>query len=62
MGPLVAVWLTYRHDSALTDTGGDEIEWFQLYGAVVMILGLWIMGHKTIQRVGKEITTVTPAR
>lgn len=61
VGPLVALWQVYQSGYALTESPYDtSMLLLILFGAVSMIIGLWILGHKVITTIGTKITQVTP--
>lgn len=61
VGPLVAMFLVYQHGHAAVDL---QYDWSMilliLFGAICMIIGLWVLGHKVISTLGEKITKVTP--
>jgi sodium-dependent phosphate transporter len=62
VGPLLAVWTTYKTGYALSTSQDDVNEGLIIYGALAMIVGLWCLGHKVIKAVGEDLTEMTPAR
>lgn len=63
VGPLVGLWLVFKNGHALRDSGYDiSMLYLILFGALSMIIGLWILGHKVISTIGTKITLVTPPR
>ncbi|GMS86940.1 hypothetical protein PENTCL1PPCAC_9115, partial [Pristionchus entomophagus] len=62
VGPLVAIWLTYRTGWALTDASERaDMQYLLLFGAVAMIVGFATLGHRTMKLIAKEITTEVSA-
>ncbi len=62
IAPLVALWMQYRTGQADgVDTGANEMG-ILMFGVAAMLLGLWIMGHKVIETIGSDITSVNAAR
>lgn len=60
VGPLIGLWLNYKYGLASVDASHDiSLEIIIIFGAVSMIIGLWVMGHKVIRTIGSEITKVT---
>jgi len=61
VGPLVGLWVTYKHGQALRNDNDDPaMLYIILFGAAGMIFGLWVLGHKVIQTIGTKIVSVTP--
>ena len=62
VGPLVAIWLTYKTGWALTPAETrDDMQLLLVFGAVAMIAGFATLGHRTIKLIAKEITTEVSA-
>lgn len=55
IAPLVSLWLIYSKN-----TEGETPIWLLLYGGVGISAGLWIMGRKVIQTMGKDLSKITP--
>ena len=60
VGPAILMWLIYQ--TPLTFEVEDPPFWILLYGGIGISVGLWILGHKTIETVGKDLAKVTPSR
>uniref|UniRef100_A0A915HRW2 Phosphate transporter n=1 Tax=Romanomermis culicivorax TaxID=13658 RepID=A0A915HRW2_ROMCU len=61
VAPLVAMYLVYEHGNADIELKYDySMILLILFGAISMIIGLWILGHKVISTIGTKITQVTP--
>ncbi|KAF8371848.1 hypothetical protein PRIPAC_78277 [Pristionchus pacificus] len=62
VGPLVAIWLTYKTGWALTDASTRaDMQYLLLFGAAAMIVGFVTLGHRTMKLIAKEITTEVSA-
>ncbi|GMT36965.1 hypothetical protein PFISCL1PPCAC_28262 [Pristionchus fissidentatus] len=62
VGPLVAIWLTYKTGWALTPAETrDDMQLLLFFGAVAMIFGFATLGHRTMKLIAKEITTEVSA-
>lgn len=60
IGPLIALWLIY-HSGTVVQRAATP--WYLLvYGGVGIVFGLWILGRRVIQTIGKDLTKVTPSR
>uniref|UniRef100_A0A914UU10 Phosphate transporter n=1 Tax=Plectus sambesii TaxID=2011161 RepID=A0A914UU10_9BILA len=60
VGPLVGMWLAFKTGSASTDASDRaDMQYFMLFGAASMVIGLWCLGHRVIRTIGHEITEVT---
>lgn len=52
----------YGMDSCDIKQTEPPSSWIILYGSAGIILGLWLLGKRVIQTVGKDIANITPAR
>ncbi|XP_072290122.1 sodium-dependent phosphate transporter 1-A [Eucyclogobius newberryi] len=59
IGPLVALWLLYESGSVVSNSPTPI--WLLLYGAVGICTGLWLLGRRVIQTLGKDLTPITPS-
>lgn len=68
IGPVMALWAVA---STCKEFGMDKCDihqsappqsWIIFYGATGIILGLWLLGKRVIQTVGRDIASITPAR
>uniref|UniRef100_G3STE6 Phosphate transporter n=1 Tax=Loxodonta africana TaxID=9785 RepID=G3STE6_LOXAF len=59
IGPLVALWLIYKHGGVLQEAATPV--WLLFYGGVGICTGLWIWGRRVIQTMGKDLTPITPS-
>ena len=60
IAPLATIYYIYKNDSF-----GDSLEvpvWVLLIGGLGIVLGLATWGYKIIDRIGKELTKITPSR
>jgi phosphate/sulfate permease len=68
IGPVMALWAVastckeYGMDNCDIHQSSPPQSWIILYGAVGIILGLWLLGKRVIQTVGRDIASITPAR
>jgi len=60
IGPVVLLWLIYNNP--MTFETESSPYWVLLYGGLGITAGLWILGYKTIQTVGKDLAKMTPSR
>ena len=59
MGPLVGIWLIAT-TSQLAQKVSTPI-WILLFGGVGISVGLWVMGRRVIETIGKDLTVITPS-
>ncbi|XP_040201927.1 sodium-dependent phosphate transporter 1 [Rana temporaria] len=59
IGPLVALWLVYETGD-VTSKAATPI-WLLLYGGIGICIGLWVLGRRVIQTMGKDLTPITPS-
>ncbi|GIX69461.1 sodium-dependent phosphate transporter 2, partial [Caerostris extrusa] len=55
IAPLVSMWLIYSDNQ-----DGETPAWLLIYGGIGISAGLWIMGRKVIETMGKDLTKITP--
>lgn len=60
IGPIVLLWLLYNNP--ITFDTESAPYWVLLYGGFGISVGLWILGHKTIQTIGSDLAKMTPSR
>ena len=62
----MAVWAVIQTCTTLAGCNIDQTEppqlWIILFGCSGIVLGLWTLGKRVIQTVGKDIASITPAR
>lgn len=58
IGPLIAIWLIYV-DGKVDGKSPSPI-WLLAYGGIGMVIGLWVLGKRVIQTIGKDLTKITP--
>lgn len=58
IGPLIAIWLIYVEGHV--DQKSPSPIWLLAYGGIGMVIGLWVLGRRVIQTVGKDLTKITP--
>ena len=56
----MAVWLISIEGSVLQKAATPI--WILLYGGVGITVGLWALGRRVIETMGKDLTKVTPSR
>nr|CAB3266133.1 sodium-dependent phosphate transporter 1-like [Phallusia mammillata] len=60
IGPLIALWLVFWSGEVRQQS---FTPWYLLlYGGVGVSVGLWVMGRRVINTIGKDLTKVTPSR
>jgi len=60
IGPLIALWLVFWSGNVVQQA---FTPWYLLvYGGMGITVGLWILGRRVIETVGKDLTKVTPSR
>lgn len=59
IGPLIAVYLIHSEGSVLQS--GQVPVWLLLFGGVGISIGLWVMGRRVIETIGKDLTSMTPS-
>lgn len=66
IGPVMAVWAVIQTCTTLAGCNIEQTEppqlWIILFGCSGIVLGLWTLGKRVIQTVGKDIASITPAR
>jgi sodium-dependent phosphate transporter len=60
IAPLATIYHIYKYDSITTKT--DVPIWILLIGAIGIVIGLSTWGYKIINRMGNEITKISPSR
>lgn len=58
IGPLIAIWMIYTDGSVLQKSESPLL--LLLYGGLGMCVGLWILGQRVNDTIGKNITEITP--
>ena len=59
IGPLIAVYLIHSEGSVFQN--GQVPIWLLLFGGLGISVGLWIMGRRVIETIGKDLTSLTPS-
>uniref|UniRef100_H2ZJV2 Phosphate transporter n=1 Tax=Ciona savignyi TaxID=51511 RepID=H2ZJV2_CIOSA len=60
IGPLIALWIVFWSGEV---TQKAFTPWYLLiYGGFGICIGLWLMGKRVIETIGKNLTKVTPSR
>lgn len=69
IGPVMAVWAVAMTCQTVAGMEGCNISqseppqlWIILFGCFGIVIGLWTLGKRVIQTVGKDIAMITPAR
>lgn len=68
IGPVMALWAVASSCREFGMSGCDIRQtappqtWIILFGVSGIVLGLWLLGKRVIQTVGKDIASITPAR
>lgn len=60
IGPLIAIWKIYSEGSVLQKT--EAPIYLLFYGGIGMVFGMWILGRRVNETVGKKITKITPTK
>lgn len=60
IGPLIAIWMIYKEGSVLQKA--ESPIYLLLYGGIGMVIGLWILGRRVNDTIGKNITKITPIK
>ena len=60
IGPLIAIWIVYLEGSVLQKS--ESPIYLLVYGGVGMVIGLWLLGRRVNETVGKNITKITPVK
>lgn len=60
IGPLIAIWMIYKEGSVLQKS--ESPIYLLLYGGLGMVIGLWILGRRVNDTIGKNITKITPIK
>lgn len=60
IGPLIAIWMIYKEGSVLQKS--ESPIYLLLYGGIGMVIGLWILGRRVNDTIGKNITKITPIK
>lgn len=60
IGPFAAIIAIYDH--GIVNSKSDVPIWILLIGGVGIVIGLGTWGYKIIERIGRELTKVTPSR
>lgn len=58
IGPLIAIWMIYTEGNVLQKS--ESPIYLLLFGGVGMVIGLWILGRRVNDTIGKNITKITP--
>lgn len=60
IGPLIAIWMIYTEGNVLQKS--ESPIYLLLFGGVGMVIGLWILGKRVNDTIGKNITKITPIK
>lgn len=60
IGPLIAIWMIYTEGSVMQKS--ESPIYLLLYGGIGMVIGLWILGRRVNDTIGKNITKITPIK
>lgn len=60
IGPLIAIWMVYKEGSVMQKS--ESPIYLLLYGGIGMVIGLWILGRRVNDTIGKNITKITPIK
>lgn len=60
IGPLIAIWTIYKEGSVMQKA--ESPIYLLLYGGFGMVIGLWILGRRVNDTIGKNITKITPIK
>lgn len=58
IGPLIAIWMIYTEGSVLQKAESPIL--LLLYGGVGMCVGLWVLGKRVNDTVGRKLTKIHP--
>ncbi|KAL7036189.1 hypothetical protein ACKWTF_008737 [Chironomus riparius] len=58
IGPLIAIWMIYKEGNVLQKS--ESPIYLLLFGGVGMVIGLWVLGKRVNDTIGKNITKITP--
>lgn len=60
IGPLIAIWMIYQEGSVMQKS--ESPIYLLVYGGIGMVIGLWILGRRVNETIGKNITKITPIK
>lgn len=60
IGPLIAIFMIYKDGSVLQKS--ESPIYILLYGGLGMVIGLWVLGRRVNDTIGKNITKITPIK
>lgn len=60
IAPLIAIWMVYKEGTVLQKS--ESPIYLLLYGGIGMVIGLWILGRRVNDTIGKNITKITPIK
>jgi phosphate/sulfate permease len=60
IGPLIAIWTIYQEGSVLQKA--EAPVFLLLYGGFGMVVGLWLLGRRVNETIGRKITRITPTQ
>jgi solute carrier family 20 (sodium-dependent phosphate transporter) len=60
IGPLIAIWMIYQEGSVMQKS--ESPIYLLIYGGIGMVIGLWILGRRVNETIGKNITKITPIK
>lgn len=60
IAPLIAIWMIFREGTVMQRA--ESPIYLLLYGGIGMVIGLWILGKRVNETIGKNITKITPIK
>lgn len=60
IGPIIAIWMIYKEGNVQQKS--ESPIWLLLFGGFGMVVGLWILGRRVNETIGKNITKITPIK
>lgn len=60
IGPLIAIWMIFKDGNVLQKS--ESPIWLLLYGGAGMVIGLWLLGKRVNETIGKNITKINPVK
>ena len=60
IAPLIAIWMIFREGTVMQKA--ESPIYLLLYGGFGMVIGLWVLGKRVNDTIGKNITKITPIK